>query len=209
MVKSKGIKYDQSKIYKIISDQSEMIYVGSTTKQYLSQRMDKHRNGFKNWKEGKGSFVASYEILKYDDAKIILLENCNCKSRDELIAREQFYIDKYKDICINKHFAKGRNIEKRRETQNEYRKNNIEQERERDRKRYEKDKEKRIALSKNRYEVKKNQINEYRRDKIFCECGVAVARGSIHRHKKSKGHINYINDPEYIPNKPLFSKPNI
>ena len=50
------VNYNNGKIYKIepIVDHDEGdIYIGSTTKHYLSQRMDKHRGNYKSWKNGK------------------------------------------------------------------------------------------------------------------------------------------------------------
>ena len=41
------VNYDNGKIYKIKSNQTNKIYVGSTTKTYLSQRMDQHRSAVK------------------------------------------------------------------------------------------------------------------------------------------------------------------
>ena len=69
------VNYSNTKIYKIWSHQGEMIYVGSTTKEYLSQRMDTHRGNYTKWKkEGKG-YVSSFKI--FDEYGI---ENCslNC-----------------------------------------------------------------------------------------------------------------------------------
>ncbi len=47
------VNYSNTKIYKILSTQGPHIYachIGSTTKEYLSQRMDEHRRSFKNGK---------------------------------------------------------------------------------------------------------------------------------------------------------------
>ncbi len=41
------VNYTNSKVYKIWSTLGNNIYVGSTTKQYLSQRMDKHRECYR------------------------------------------------------------------------------------------------------------------------------------------------------------------
>lgn len=42
--KYKMVNYKDGKIYKIVSSQTAKIYIGSTTKKYLSQRMDDHRS---------------------------------------------------------------------------------------------------------------------------------------------------------------------
>jgi hypothetical protein len=41
------VNYGNGKIYKIESHLGDKIYIGSTTKQYLSQRMDKHRSEYR------------------------------------------------------------------------------------------------------------------------------------------------------------------
>ncbi len=47
------VNYENGKIYKIESHLGDKLYIGSTTKQYLSQRMDKHRTDYKQWLNGK------------------------------------------------------------------------------------------------------------------------------------------------------------
>ena len=49
------VNYGNGKIYKIepICDHDEgEVYIGSTTKDYLSQRMDTHRADYKSWLKG-------------------------------------------------------------------------------------------------------------------------------------------------------------
>ena len=100
------VNYSNGKIYKIepIVDHDEgEIYIGSTTKQYLSQRLDTHRSKYKQWKNGKYSKVRVFEIFdKYcvSNSQIVLIENVNAKSKDELLAREKYYIQTL--TCVNK-----------------------------------------------------------------------------------------------------------
>jgi hypothetical protein len=42
--------YTLTKIYKIESHLGDKIYVGSTAKQYISQRFQQHKNDYKNGK---------------------------------------------------------------------------------------------------------------------------------------------------------------
>jgi len=44
---------------------------------------------------------SSFEILKYDDATIVLIEDYPCKSRNALFARERYWYDLNKEICVN------------------------------------------------------------------------------------------------------------
>ena len=98
--------YNNGKIYKLepICDHDEGdIYIGSTTKEYLSQRMTAHKHQYKSYKEGSQRKVMSYDIFdKYgpENVKITLIELVNANSKDELLSREAYYIRNTK--CINK-----------------------------------------------------------------------------------------------------------
>jgi len=120
--------YQNGKIYKITSSQTDLIYVGSTI-QSLDERFKKHKNNFKN----NNSSITSKEILKYDDAKIELIELYPCNSQEELYKREGVYIKTLN--CVNRK-VEGRdskskeyyeeNKEKMKEYQKEYRQRNKE-----------------------------------------------------------------------------------
>lgn len=108
--------YSRSKIYKIVSDQTDDVYYGATTRPYLSQRMNRHREDFKKWEKSgdkKDYQSTSFEILKYNDAKIILVENCHCTTKDELVKKEKFWIEN--NECVNKQIPGGCGIIKTRE----------------------------------------------------------------------------------------------
>jgi adenylate kinase family enzyme len=176
--------YQNGKVYKIecINGKEGDIYVGSTAKQYLSQRMTKHRNEYKYWKEGKAKYLTAYDLFdKYgiENCSIILLETCPCNSKDELRAREGFHTRNL--ACVNKR-VEGRthkewrddNKESIKQKKHDYRLNN---------------KEGINIYSRERYE--KNKITL--REKITCECGSTCSRGSMSEHKKTKKHKNYEN----------------
>jgi hypothetical protein len=97
-------KYQYGKIYKIISNQTDEIYIGSTYQVYLSMRMRQHRGNFNSWKNGTRKFVSSYEIIKYPDCQIILIEKYPCFTKDELRAREQHHIN-LNPNCVNRQNA--------------------------------------------------------------------------------------------------------
>jgi hypothetical protein len=94
------VNYSNGKIYKIEAinaPDDEKVYIGSTTKQYLSQRMDKHRSDYRNWKDGneKYSKITSFDLFdKYgiENCVIVLIELVNANSKDELLAREKHFI---------------------------------------------------------------------------------------------------------------------
>ena len=98
--------YSKGKIYKIMpmDGNDEDIYIGSTTKKYLSQRFTAHRGDYKNWSNGgNSSKLMSFDIFqKYgiENCVIVLIEEVNAKSKDELLSREAYYIKLLK--CVNK-----------------------------------------------------------------------------------------------------------
>jgi len=90
------------KIYILTSQLTEKCYVGSTTYPYLSQRYNTHRIDFKNGtKDYQGLFGYDKEG-KLLEPEIKLLEDVNCSTKEELVKREQEWINVYEDLCINK-----------------------------------------------------------------------------------------------------------
>jgi hypothetical protein len=117
------VNYNNSKIYKIVSPQTDKIYVGSTTKDKLCQRMAQHRAIYKRYLNDKErDYITSFEILKYEDAIIILIEAFPCNTKDELHARERYWIENTAN-CVNK-FIPTRN---KKEYNKYYREKNTEQ----------------------------------------------------------------------------------
>ena len=101
------INYKNGKIYKIEprGDHSEGdVYIGSTTKEYLSQRMTAHRSDYKSFKKGiREHKLTSFDLFdKYgvENCDIILLESVEANSKDELVSREAHYIRTIK--CVNR-----------------------------------------------------------------------------------------------------------
>ena len=89
-------------IYKIVSDSTDKIYIGSTIKT-LEKRLSEHESYYKTWIDSdfKYSYCTSYEILKYGDYKIILIKQINIRDRIELFKLEGFYqIENYYH-CVN------------------------------------------------------------------------------------------------------------
>jgi len=163
------IKYENGKIYKIIGNvPTDPCYVGSTTKDYLSQRMAKHISSYRCWKKGTvDKRVMSFELFdKYgvENCKIILLENVEAKSKDELRQREQYYIDKLECVNANKAYCTADEIILYHK---QYRIDNIDKIKELDAKYYEANKDKINDQSKKNYIQNKDiicaRVNEYRK----------------------------------------------
>jgi hypothetical protein len=148
--------YKQGKIYCIRSHQTENIYIGSTT-QTLAQRLGKHRSCYKNHNDEKYHYVSSFELLKYDDHYIELIELFPCSCKAELHKREGELIRE--NDCVNKCIP-GR-------TQREYRDNNKQKYKEQGKQWREKNKTKIKQKRKEYREKNKEIINE--KDRQYCK----------------------------------------
>ena len=93
----------QGLIYRITSESTPLVYIGSTTKS-LKKRFWGHKASYKGWLESKIEYVTSFEILKFDDAKIELIEEFPCDDIQELRRREGEII-RQTENCVNKHIA--------------------------------------------------------------------------------------------------------
>ena len=117
------VNYGNGKIYKIINENNEIIYIGSTA-QKLCKRY-------------------SYHTHKASNHKIILIENYSCNNREELRKREQEVIEENTNLLNQirayvteeekkewhkQHNQKRKNnpeyIKKKKEYDKEYRENN-------------------------------------------------------------------------------------
>lgn len=88
--------YSKGKIYKITSLHTDKIYIGSTI-QPLCKRLWAHSQYVKGNK-----YMASSDIVKLGDYKIILIHNFSCSCREELFAEEQRVMDTYdKNKLVN------------------------------------------------------------------------------------------------------------
>ena len=94
------VNYNNGKIYKIVCNISGLIYIGSTTKEFLSQRLINHRSAYKSWKnDNTKHYTTSFKVLENDDFSIVLIEAVNWNTKDELRSRERFYIESM--VCVN------------------------------------------------------------------------------------------------------------
>ena len=191
------VNYSNSKIYKICSFQTDLIYIGSTT-QPLSKRLAKHKDDYNH---NKGT--TSKEILKYSDAQIILLESVNCENKDQLHAIERRYIEN--NNCCNKNIPtrtkkeyqqsdKGK--ESKKESQKKYQQSEkgkeYKQSHKEQQKEYQKEYQKKYQQSEKNKESKKEYYKKYK------QSGKGVERQKKYQqsekckesHKKSQKKYN-------------------
>ena len=95
--------YTQSKIYRVCSYKTDRVYIGSTV-QPLSKRINEHRNAYVRYKKGLRGFVSSFDIMDVDleGAKCVLLETYPCTSKEQLRARERYWIEELGSVCVNR-----------------------------------------------------------------------------------------------------------
>jgi hypothetical protein len=208
------LNYENSKVYKIWSPNGDKIYIGSTTKQYLSQRMTAHRKDYNYWKSGKGHFITSYLIFDeygLDNCSIELLEAKPCSSKDELKQLEGGYIRNL--TCVNKRVEnrnhvesiqnyREQNREKYLEGCKKYRENNKDKIKEYTEDNKDKIKEyskqwreenKEVLKEKKLKYIKENheELIEKKKEIMTCECcGKTYKRSHKSDHLKSKYHLN-------------------
>lgn len=144
--------YSKSKIYKLICDDPELVYYGSTTQKYLSSRLCEHKK--------KNNNCTSKKLIEAGGVKIYLVENYPCESKNDLNARERFYIEN--NNCINKSLP-GR-------TQKEYQNDN-----------------RQLLCEKAKiiYNKNKKKILDYQKEKVECYiCKKTFARQYLKPHIK-------------------------
>ena len=101
---------ESGNIYKIFSDSTDKIYIGSTI-HTLEKRLGGHEKDYINWFNSdfnKKYYCTSFEILKYGDYKIILLEDYPCSFKNELLNREGYHQLQNYYICVNSLICKKR-----------------------------------------------------------------------------------------------------
>jgi hypothetical protein len=206
------MNYQNGKIYKLVSNQTDKIYVGSTT-QPLYKRKSKHKSNYKKWvDDNTRSYMTSYEICKYGDCDIILIELFPCNSKIELHARERHFIETLD--CVNKYIPgrtkkeygkiyREENKEEIKLKKKKYRENNKEHLKQKSKeyyldnkeiinqkkKKYQEDNKEEIKLKNKKYrENNKEKIKLKKNQKINCECGGRYTNCHKSRHLKTKKH---------------------
>lgn len=89
------------KIYAIKSYQTNNIYIGSTKQPHLSTRLYEHITSYKSYLNYKHCFLTSFEIIKFGDAYIELVEQFKYETREQIFQREGHHIRNTLN-CVNK-----------------------------------------------------------------------------------------------------------
>jgi hypothetical protein len=87
--------YQKAKIYKLVNDELDLVYYGSTC-QKLCKRLAGHKRDTKR----DNINVSSSKLYTSGTPYIVLVENYPCNNVEELRAREKHYIKN--NPCVNK-----------------------------------------------------------------------------------------------------------
>jgi hypothetical protein len=163
----------------------------------LALRKGEHRRDYKRYLNGNYCFITSFNIIKFDDCYIELIENYPCNSKEELERREGELIREMD--CVNK-VVVGRTKKEYREENKEViaekRKEYREANKEKIKEYYEENKEKIKEYQKEYYEENKEKIKEYRKEyreenkEVIAEKGreYREANKEVIAEKKKKYH---------------------
>ena len=187
--------YQISKIYKIINDVNTNFYIGSTSQKYLCTRMAHHRHKHNNCMSKKIG-------VDLKECFIILVENFPCNTKEELLKRERYYIEKYKKEglnIVNKYIPLRTGPEYYQDTKEKHKK---------ECKKYrETHKEKIKAKTKIWREKNKEKIKEQRK-KFYDENKEILLKKKKDYHKKNKEKMKKYKKEWYLKNKERISIKN-
>ena len=177
--------YQNSRLYQVVSASNPGInYKGSTT-QSLASRMAQHRSDYKNYLQGNGGkYLSSFEVMKFPDAKIELIEYYPCNTGEELHAREGQLVRATE--CVNKNIP-GRNVQ-------EWYQDNKDAVLAREKAYYEANKDVLLVRVKAYQAANKDQIAERLNAKEECECGRTFRHQQRPKHEKSELHKQFIRE---------------
>jgi hypothetical protein len=172
----------KGKVYKIIHNQSNVIYIGSTF-QDLKYRWSSHKSIFKTWSE-KGETKRGISIYRYFEKygvcnfKMVLIKEYEVCDRYHLQVYEQLWINKLRPCNEISPFSlpmkKMRRILDAREHRKKY-------------------PERVLAGSKSYREKNKEEIEAKKKQKIVCECGTYSTNGHLARHQRTPKHKEQLN----------------
>ena len=203
-------KYQNGKIYKLWSLETDEIYVGSTCCP-LHKRMFKHRQSFRFGTRSHYKLYREMERLGETSFRIELIEDYPCDSRDELLKREGYWIRELK-ATLNMVMA-GRSkkeyylehIDEVKEYKRNWQEENKDRLKQKHSEYYQKHKQEILARVKeyteSHYEDRKQYTKQYRegnKEKIqahkseahLCTiCGSTYTNCHKARHERTKKHL--------------------
>tara|TARA_R110002073_G_scaffold64944_3_gene162522 strand:- start:312 stop:917 length:606 start_codon:yes stop_codon:yes gene_type:complete len=198
------VNYKNGLIYKLVSKDLDIkhCYIGSTT--CLKERKRQHRFCCNN-PHSKAYNNLKYKIIRenggFANWEMVLIHYYPCETKLELHKEERRIKEVYNDDMgmsipsrtkIEWNAENKDHIKDYLKQYNEDNKDKIS----RSQKQYKEDNKDHIKDYRKQYrEENKNKISEYGKIKIECNvCNCMVRKGDIARHRKSKKHINNLNN---------------
>lgn len=165
--------YSKGKIYQILNNVDNDVYVGSTCVP-LAKRMWKHKWEFENRQFIDRPLTNKMKLLGVDAFYIELIEHAPCSNKEELRAREGFFIRQRG--TLNKMTA-GKQKSEWREEHREYLK----------------------QKARTYYYENHDKQLQTRKEHIICDkCGCSVRRSGMSTHKKSNKCISMACERELL-----------
>ena len=154
------IFYQNGKIYKLVNDVDDLLYVGSTCNA-LHKRFGEHKSCARRQIKGKGKIYQYMNNIGIDHFRIILVENYPCNSKNELNAREDYWINQLKPQ-LNSYRA-FLTLEEKKEKKDKIKQcYDKDKNKNKNKEYYDKNKEKNRARAKEYREKNKAKAKEYR-----------------------------------------------
>jgi len=94
-----GLDYSNCKIYRIVSKNTNKVYIGSTIFE-IEDRLTKHFLDYNFYLKYRYNYCTSYEILQMGCISIELLED-KIVGKDKMYQKESEFITKKLDMCVN------------------------------------------------------------------------------------------------------------
>jgi len=197
--------YKNGKIYKLVNDVNDIIYIGSTT-QPLYKRFDWHKRRSRNESGKKVKLYRAISEIGIDHFKIVLIEEYPCENRQQLFARETEMIIRFDSIkngynMIKSYVSDEEYAEwlKKYKISNkdyfssiakEHHKNNREILLSKMKEYYINNREKKLEYYKNNKENILIKNKEYGKEMIKCtHCDIEIYRYCYYKHIKTTKHL--------------------
>lgn len=172
------VKYENSCIYKLISDVDDKLYVGATTTM-LCKRMAQHRRKSKIWINRP--VYKHFNEIGWEHVSIVLIKKYPCRDIDEMHQEERKYIELL-GASLNKYIPNR--TRKERNATLKYKQY---------RQKYYQTHNKQIKEWGKIYrKLNKERISEIKRRKVICKCGSIITKGNVSTHLRTKKHKNFI-----------------
>ena len=186
----------KAKIYKIVNNVDDKIYIGST-RQPLYKRINQHRVRFRSNYKFQYSSRILFEKYGIENCSIILIEEVDVKNIEEQRRIEREWFEKLKHIAVNLHLP---HITKEEISQQNklYKITNKDKINERLKIRRETQdfKDNQNIRDKKYREAHVDELKDKRRKTFICECGRETTNTHKLRHFKSIIHSKIMNEKE-------------